>query len=176
MLILESDWKDTFSVDISPACFRRVVSQCSFIVSPQGGGKRLSLSESLTVHSTARSKALIHSKRDVMKHAVEIIFTLRTTFKGLADQQSVDDKTEMLLSLDMTTYFHKYTWLSLRDRRRKSHVLSRSLSLSFAVCLGLCKSVVHMSSLLAYLIFRTPAWRVKREGHNLMKKEGYAGQ
>ncbi len=42
------------------------VSQCSFIVSPQGCGKRLSLDESLTVHSTTRSKTLIHSKRDVM--------------------------------------------------------------------------------------------------------------
>ncbi len=37
----------TFSVDISLAC-RRPVGQCGFIVS----GKRLSLSESLTVHST----------------------------------------------------------------------------------------------------------------------------
>ncbi len=65
-----------------------------FVDISQGGGKRLSLSESLTVHSTARSKALI-LKRDVRKHAVEIIFTLSATFKGSADQQSVDAKTEI---------------------------------------------------------------------------------
>ncbi len=35
---------ETFSVDISPACSRRAVSQCSFIVAPQAGG---SLSESI---------------------------------------------------------------------------------------------------------------------------------
>ncbi len=50
-----------------------------------------------------------------MKHAVEIILTLSATFKASADQQSIDAKTEISLSLDMTTYFHKYTWLGLKD-------------------------------------------------------------
>ncbi len=53
-----------------------------------------------------------------MKHAVEIILTLSATFKGSADQQSVDAQTEISLSLDMTTCFHKYTWLGLKDRRK----------------------------------------------------------
>ncbi len=53
-----------------------------------------------------------------MKHAIEIIFTLSTTLKGSADQQGVDAKTEISLSMDMTTCFHKYTWLHLKDRRR----------------------------------------------------------
>ncbi len=52
------------------------------------------MSESLAIHSTASSKALIHSKRYVMTHAVEIILTLSTTFIGSADQQSVDVKTD----------------------------------------------------------------------------------
>ncbi len=60
---------------------------------------------------------LIHSKRDVMKHTVEILLTLSTTFKGLAYLQCVNAKTEISLSLDMTTYFHKYmTRLGLKDR------------------------------------------------------------
>ncbi len=42
-----------------------------------------------------------------MKHAVEIVLTLSATFKASADQQSIDAKTEISLSLDMTTYFHK---------------------------------------------------------------------
>ncbi len=50
-----------------------------------------------------------------MKHAVEIVWTLSATFKASADQQSIDAKTEISLSLDMTTYFHKYTWLGLKD-------------------------------------------------------------
>ncbi len=53
-----------------------------------------------------------------MKHAIEIILSLSATFKALADQQSIDAKTEISLSLDMTTYFFKYTLLSLKDRRR----------------------------------------------------------
>ncbi len=52
-----------------------------------------------------------------MTHAVEIILNLSATFNGSADQQSVDAKTEISLSLDMTTYFLKYTLLRLKDRR-----------------------------------------------------------
>ncbi len=52
-----------------------------------------------------------------MKHT-EIILTLSATFKGSADQQSAEAKTEISLSLDMTTYFHKYALFSLKDRRR----------------------------------------------------------
>ncbi len=44
-----------------------------------------------------------------MKHAVEIILTLITAFKASADQQSVDAQTDISLSLDITTYFLKYT-------------------------------------------------------------------
>ncbi len=54
----------------------------------------------------------------VMTSAVEIILTLSTTFKGSVYQQSVDAKTEISLSLDMTTCFLKYQLLSLKDRCR----------------------------------------------------------
>ncbi len=114
-----------------------------------------------------------------MKHAVEIILTLSATFKGSADQQSVDGKTEISLSLDMTTYFLKYPSLSLKDRRGQSHEISWSLS--FAVCLGLLSanllasvqiSMVNiMLSLLTYLIFGTHARSVKLKYHSLTKKE-----
>ncbi len=53
-----------------------------------------------------------------MKHAVEIFLTLSATFKGSADQQSIDAQTEISFSLDMTTYFLKYPFLSLKDRCR----------------------------------------------------------
>ncbi len=53
-----------------------------------------------------------------MTHAVEIILTLTAAFKGSADQQSDNAKTEISLSLDMTLCFHKYTCLHLKDRRR----------------------------------------------------------
>ncbi len=70
-------------------------TQSALHIAPQGGGNRLSLSESLTIHLTTRSKTLIHSNKYViMTHAVEIILTLSTTFKGSADQQSVDSKTD----------------------------------------------------------------------------------
>ncbi len=54
----------------------------------------------------------------VMTSTVEIILTLSTTFKGSVYQQSVDAKTEISLSLDMTTCFLKYQLLILKDRRR----------------------------------------------------------
>ncbi len=63
-------------------------------------------------------KTLIHSKKYAMTHAVEIILTLSATFKGSADPQSDDAQTDILFSLDMTTYFLKYPLLSLKDRRR----------------------------------------------------------
>ncbi len=67
---------------------RRVsVSQCSFIVAPHGGGKRPSLSSfSYTFKNT--------DSFQICK-AVEIILTLSGTFKGSADQQSVDVKTDL---------------------------------------------------------------------------------
>ncbi len=45
-----------------------------------------------------------------MEHTVEIIIiiTLNATFKSSAVLQCVTANTEILLSLDMTTYFHKH--------------------------------------------------------------------
>ncbi len=70
-----------------------------------------------------------------MKHSVEIILTLSATFKGLADQQSVDAKTDFaflghdnLFSLIYMTQPEGQTQVIARDQ---------SISLSFAVCLGL---------------------------------------
>ncbi len=148
------------------------VSQCSFIVSPLGG-KRLSLSESLTIHSTACSKALIHSKRDVMKHAVEIILT----FKGSADQQSVDAKT------DFTFLEHDNLFSQIYRTRPEgqTQLIARFQSIFLIRCLFRlvkCKSTSlctnqhgTLLSLLTYLIFSTHTWSVKREEHNLTKKE-----
>ncbi len=48
-----------------------------------------------------------------MKHAVEIILTLSATFKGSADQQCVDSKTDFAF-----LYIHDSAWVDL------SHSLS----------------------------------------------------
>ncbi len=118
------------------------------------GGKRLSLSESLTVHSTTRSKTLIHSNKYLMKSTVEIILTLNATFKCSADQQIY------------------MTW-----PEGQTQVIVQEQSISLIRCLFRlvkCKSTVWASvqismvhimvSLPTYLIFSTHARSVKQEG------------
>lgn len=108
------------SIDISTcALSRRAVSQSSYSVVPQGGRYGLCLSVSLN-RSLTYSKTLIHSKRDAIKLAVEVILTLSVTL-----EERIDAKTEISLSLGMTTYFYKHTWIA---SYHTSHTLSHSLS------------------------------------------------
>ncbi len=101
-----------------------------------------------------------------MKHAVEIILTLSTTFK---DQQCVNAKT------DFAFLGHDNLFLQIYMTRPEgqTQVISRdqSMSLSFAVCFTepLYKSAWH--TLLSLLIFRAHARSVKREGRNLTEKK-----
>ncbi len=146
--------------------------QCSFIVSPQGGGKRLSLSESLTSSFNYTFKWLIHSKRYVMK---QIILTLSATFKGSADQRCVNAKT------DFTFLGHDnlFSQIYMTRPEGQTQVIARdqSISLAFAVYLGLSANLLshctnqHRYTLLSLLIFRTHAQSVKWEGRNITKKK-----
>ncbi len=70
-----------------------------------------------------------------MTHAVEIILTLSTTFKGSADQQSVDTKTDF----GFLGHDNLFSEMYMTRPEGQTSVISRdqSLSLSFAVCLGL---------------------------------------
>ncbi len=53
-----------------------------------------------------------------MKHAVEIILTLSATFKGSADQQSIDVKTDFAFLGHDNLFSQIYiTWLSLKIKR-----------------------------------------------------------
>ncbi len=114
VLILESDWQDTFSVDISPACSRRVsVSAVSLAVRDCLWVGHRSFNYTFKNADSFQICNVI-----MICKAAEIILTLSATFKGSADQQSVDVKRQISLSLNMTTCFHKYTWLRLKDRLR----------------------------------------------------------
>ncbi len=145
-----------------------------------------------------------------MKHAVEILWTLSTTFKASADQQSVDTQTE--ISLSLLGHDNLFSQIYMTRPEGQTQVIDQSISL---ICLGLLSanllasvqiSMLHnirikmrfmsryvytyedfvfmieatavqqndsdiMLLLLTYLIFSTHAWSVKREGHNLTKKE-----
>ncbi len=65
-----------------------------------------------------------------MKHAVEIILTLSATFKGSADQQSVDAKTDFaFLGHDnLFSQIYMTTWRTDAGNRTRSVDLSHSLS------------------------------------------------
>ncbi len=70
-----------------------------------------------------------------MCKAAEIILTLSATFKGSADQQSVDVKTDFA-SLGHDNLFSQ---IYMTPPEGQTQVIARaqSISLSFAVCLGL---------------------------------------
>ncbi len=108
--------------------------------------------------------------------AAEIILTLSATFKGSADQQSVDVKTDFAF----LGHDNLFSQIYMTPPEGQTQVIARaqSISLSFAVCLGLLsakfteplyKSVWY--TLLSLIIFSTYALSIKREGRNLTKKK-----
>ncbi len=70
--------------------------------------------------------------------AAEIILTLSATFKGSADQQSVDAKTDFAF-LGHDNLFSQIYLLYMTPPEGQTQVIARaqSISLSFTVCLGL---------------------------------------
>ncbi len=68
-----------------------------------------------------------------MKHAVEIILTLSATFKGSADQQSIDAKTDFAF----LGHDNLFSQIYMTQPEGQTQVIARDRSLSFAVCLGL---------------------------------------
>ncbi len=106
--------------------------------------------------------------------AAEIILTLSATFKGSADQQSVDVKT------DFTFLGHDnlFSQIYMTPPEGQTQVIARAQSISLIRCLfrlkckftePLYKSAWY--TLLSLLIFSTYALNIKREGHNLKKKK-----
>ncbi len=110
-----------------------------------------------------------------MKHAVEIILTLSATFKGSADQQSVDSKTD----LAFLGHDNLFSQIYMTPPEGQTQVIARAQSISLIRCLfrlvkrkftePLYKSAWY--TLLSLLIFSTYAPSIKREGHNLTKKK-----
>ncbi len=69
------------------------------------------------------------------EQAAEIILTLSATFKGSADQQSVDAKTDFAF----LGHDNLFSQIYMTQPEGQTQVITRaqSISLSFAVCLGL---------------------------------------
>ncbi len=107
--------------------------------------------------------------------AAEIILTLSTTFKGSADQQSVDVKTDFAF----LGHDNLFSQIYMTPPEGQTQVIARAQSISLIRCLfrlvkckftePLYKSAWH--TLLSLLIFSTYALSIKREGHNLTKKK-----
>ncbi len=109
-----------------------------------------------------------------MKHAVEIILTLSATFKGSADQQSVDAKTDFAF----LGHDNLFSQIYMTQPEGQTQVIARAQSISLICCLfrlkcrftePLYKSAWY--TLLSLLIFSTYALSIKREGRNLKKKK-----
>ncbi len=110
-----------------------------------------------------------------MKHAVEIILALSATFKGSADQQSVDAKTD----LAFLGHDNLFSQIYMTQPEGQTQVIARAQSISLIRCLfrlvmskftePLYKSAWY--TLLSLLIFSTYALSIKREGRNLPKKK-----
>ncbi len=108
------------------------------------------------------------------EQAVEIILTLSATFKGSADQQSVNAKTDFAF----LGHDNLFTQIYMTQPERQMQVIARDQSISLIRCLfrlvkckftePLYKSAWYTSSL---LIFSTYALSIKREGRNLKKKK-----
>ncbi len=105
--------------------------------------------------------------------AAEIILTLSATFKGSADQQSVDVKTFAFLGHD-----NLFSQIYMTRPEGQTQVIARAVDLSLIHCLfrlkckftePLYKSAWY--TLLSLLIFSTYAPSIKREGSNLTKKK-----
>ncbi len=106
--------------------------------------------------------------------AAEIILTLSATFKGSADQQSVDVKTDFAF----LGHDNLFSQIYMTPPEGQTQV-TRSVDLSLIRCLfrlvkckftePLYKSAWY--TLLPLLIFSTYALSIKREGSNLTKKK-----
>ncbi len=107
--------------------------------------------------------------------AAEIISTLSATFKGSADQQSVDVKTDFAF----LGHDNLFSQIYMTPPEGQTQVIARAQSISLIHCLfrhvkckfpePLYKSAWY--TLLSLLIFSTYALSIKREGHNLTKKK-----
>ncbi len=107
--------------------------------------------------------------------AAEIILTLSATFKGSADQQSVDAKTDFAL----LGHDNLFSQIYMTQPEGQTQVIVRDQSISLICCLfrlvkckftePLYKSAWY--TLLSLLIFSTYALSIKRERHNLTKKK-----
>ncbi len=115
-----------------------------------------------------------------MKHAVEIILTLSATFKGSADQQSVDAKTDFIF----LGHDNLFSQIYMTQPEGQTQVIAVDQSMiSLIRCLfrlvkckftePLYKSAWY--TLLSLLIFSTYALSIKREGRNLKKKKKKKG-
>ncbi len=105
-----------------------------------------------------------------MKHAVEIILTLSATFKGSADQQSVDAKTDFAF----LGHDNLFSQIYMTRPEGQTQVIARAQSISLIHCLFrlMCKFTEPLyksawCTLLSLLIFSTYALSIKREGRNL---------
>ncbi len=103
-----------------------------------------------------------------MKHAVEIILTLSATFRGSADQQSVDAKTDFAF-LGHDNLFSQIYMTRPEDAKSISLIrcLFRLVKCKFTE--PLYKTAWY--TLLSLLIFSTYALSIKQEGRNLTKKK-----
>ncbi len=105
--------------------------------------------------------------------AAEIILTLSATFKGSADQQSVNVKTDFAF----LGHDNLFSQIYMTPPEGQTQVIARAQSISLIRCLfrlvkckfnePLYKSAWYTLSL---LIFSTYALSIKREGRNLTKK------
>ncbi len=110
-----------------------------------------------------------------MQHAVQIILTLSATFKGSADEQSVDAKTDFAF----LGHDNLFSQIYMTPPEEQTQVITRAQSISLIRCLfrlvkckftePLYKSAWY--TLLSLLIFSTYAQSIKREGRNLTKKK-----
>ncbi len=149
---------------------RRAVSQSSFIVSPQGGGKRSVFEWVFNRSFNCMFKWLIHSKRYVMQ-GCWIILTLSATFNGSASTHCWSAKTDLAF-LGHDNLFSQI-YMTLPEGQKQ--VIAQDQSISLIRCLfrlvkckftePLYKSAWY--TLLSLLKFRTHAQSVKWEGRNL---------
>ncbi len=107
--------------------------------------------------------------------AAEIILTLSASFKGSADQQSVDAKADFAF----LGHDNLFSEIYMTPPEGQTQVIARAQSISVIHCLfrlvkckftePLYKSAWY--TLLSLLIFSTYAPSIKREGRNLTKKK-----
>ncbi len=107
--------------------------------------------------------------------AAEIILTLSVTFKGSADQQSVDAKTDFAF----LGHDNLFSQIYMTQPEGQTQVIAHAQSISLIHCLfrlvkckftePLYKSAWY--TYLSLLIFSTYAPSIKREGRNLTRKK-----